>query len=225
MGSLSFFGFVNDRLPTCVGSWRSLWLFCLAGEIKRRRRKNTCHKVGEGGQGGGDVVACWRLRGNPTCGSWALIFFFFFFSFFSLPPRQEEPNGSFSPLRGQHCRIYGTTHLSSFLKTCVACIKEKGERGLEREKRWTFGSCCHPYGRSVAVKSVPAFRPVVSLVHRELSDTQRDSDERIDNEQSAPWRNLISRLVFLPSGDPSSEIHLISCLCVTQRLKSTSGRH
>ena len=145
--------------------------------------------------------------------------------FFSLPPRQEEPNGSFSPLRGQHCRIYGTTHLSSFLKTCVACIKEKGERGLEREKRWTFGSCCHPYGRSVAVKSVPAFRPVVSLVHRELSDTQRDSDERIDNEQSAPWRNLISRLVFLPSGDPSSEIHLISCLCVTQRLKSTSGRH
>ncbi len=33
---------------------------------KKRREENTCHKVGEGGQGGGDVVACWRLRGNTN---------------------------------------------------------------------------------------------------------------------------------------------------------------
>ena len=138
-------------------------------------------------------------------------------------------NGSFSPLRGQHCRIYGTTHLFLYLKKKrYIKKKEKGERGL-----FSLGGLLGRVAtrRSVAVKTVPASGPEVHRVsclryhfgsdraralHAKISKhrRERDSDERIDNEQSASATFDSSAIADIGLR-PMKVFNYLNCVCVS----------
>ncbi len=101
-------------------------------------------------------------------------------------------------------------------KKCVGCIKGKGERGLFSGQR-DGGLLGRVATRPGQLQSRPFERSDLWLVsfigsfkRRSYHHQTRDSDERIDNEQSASWRNLISQRSAFPYGGPSSEILCIS---------------